>query len=492
MRVFNTLTGRKEEFTPGERGLVKIYVCGITPYAPSHIGHARPAVFWDVVRRYLEYVGYTVRAIQNFTDIDDKIIAASASEGLPPLELADKYARQYLNEISELGVKPMQLYPKASEHVGEIITMIETLIAKGHAYEVGGDVYFSVKSFEEYGKLSHRTLEEMKPGARVEINEMKEHPMDFALWKAAKPGEPSWPSPWGNGRPGWHIECSAMSAKYLGLSFDMHGGGTELIFPHHENEIAQSEAFSGVKPMVRYWVHNELVNIRGEKMSKSLGNVITIREMLNKFPARAIRLFLLSAHYRTPLNFSEEGMEAAIRGCERLQTALDNLGAFCRDSKPEPGGSVLEPLEDAYEKAQLTFHESMQDDFNTPGAIAAVFDLVRELNAHQEWLASHPASAANYLDGLARMVSVLGIADDPRKAQGGAGDSALVGELVNLTLELRQKARQEKDWATSDAVRARLGKLGILVEDGPTGTKWKRINPDGGDVRASGATRIHA
>ncbi|MGB9867454.1 MAG: cysteine--tRNA ligase [Bacillota bacterium] len=474
MKVYNTLTGQKEEFTPPQDGTIRMYVCGITPYAPSHIGHARPAVFWDVVRRFLEYRGYRVFAVQNFTDIDDKIIAAAQQEGVHPLELAARYSDQYLEEVRRLGVKPMDAYPKASEHIGEIIALIQGLIDKGYAYQSDGDVYFSVTSFEEYGKLSHRTLEEMKAGARVEVSDKKRHPMDFALWKAAKPGEPKWSSPWGEGRPGWHIECSAMSIKYLGPSFDFHGGGSELVFPHHENEIAQSEAFTGVKPFVRYWVHNELVNIHGEKMSKSLGNIITIREMLDKYHPCAIRLFLLSAHYRTPLNFSEEAMEAAVKGYERMQAALDNLWSISRSAQPA-SGETLPQLEDAFSRAKQQFEASMEDDFNTAGAIAALFDLTRTVNACQDWLGAHPAEATLYLDSFMKLVSVLGIAEDPRHRQATPSETRIVEELLSLLIEVRQRAREKKDWPTADYIRDRLGELGIQLEDGPTGTRWKKV-----------------
>lgn len=474
MKVYNTLSGQKEEFTPPQDGVVKVYVCGITPYAPSHIGHARPAVFWDVVRRFLEYRGYRVFAVQNFTDIDDKIIAASQQEGMPPLELAARYANQYLEEVRRLGVKPMNAYPKASEHINEIIAMIQGLIDRGYAYEANGDVYFSVTSFEDYGKLSHRTLDEMKAGARVEVSDKKRHPMDFALWKAAKPGEPKWPSPWGEGRPGWHIECSAMSIKYLGPSFDLHGGGTELVFPHHENEIAQSEAFTGIKPFVRFWVHNELVNIHGEKMSKSLGNIITIREMLEKYHPCAIRLFLLSAHYRTPLNFSEEAMMSAVRGYERMQGALDNLWAAARTAPTAPEETLPE-LEETFKEAKDKFIASMEDDFNTAGAIAALFELTREVNACQEWLNAHPGGATRYLNKFVELVSILGVAEDPRMKQASPSDDALVEGLISLLIEVRQKARERKDWTTADQIRNRLGELGIQLEDGPTGTRWKRL-----------------
>ncbi len=475
LRVYNTFSREKETLVTREPGKVAAYVCGVTPYSRSHIGHARPSIVWDTIRRYLGYKGYEVFAVQNFTDIDDKIIAASAREGIPFRELADKYSAEYLESMDMLKVRRADMYPRATDHIADIIEMIETLVKKGHAYPSGGDVYFDVSSFEGYGKLSRRSPEDMMAGARVDPGEKKDDPMDFALWKGAKPGEPSWDSPWGPGRPGWHIECSAMSVRYLGDGFDMHGGGTDLIFPHHENEIAQSEAYTGRAPFVRYWLHNELVNLKGEKMSKSIGNIITVQEILGRFAPEVIRLTMLSAHYRSSLELSDESIEAAEKGWRKLEGARDNARAYIRGSgaKPDAGAEISV-------NARRRFEEAMDDDFNTGLAIGVLFDLARDINsAVSEGHGSGRGKVeaiAGALDTLEELAGIMGILRDAdTKDRNAEGDSAEIADaLISIILDLRESARNKRDWETSDAVRSRLAELGFVIEDTPHGPRWKK------------------
>ncbi|HJX12599.1 MAG TPA: cysteine--tRNA ligase, partial [Dehalococcoidales bacterium] len=370
MKVYNTLSGKKEEFRP-QGDEVKMYVCGVTPYDDAHLGHAMSYIIFDVIRRYLRFRGYKVRYVQNVTDIDDKIIARANQRGIPVKELAEKYAASYFEDMAGLNVEPADVYPRATGEIPKMLEVIQGLMSRGYAYESGGTVYFRVRNVADYGKLSHRSLDSMKAGARIEPGEAKEDPMDFVLWKAAKPGEPSWESPWGPGRPGWHIECSAMSLKYLGESIDIHGGGQDLIFPHHENETAQSESFTGVRPFARYWLHNGLLQLDAEKMSKSLGNLVTIKDALQKYGADALHVFVLSSHYRSPLTYSEEVMEAAARGAERLRQAAGG-----EKEGRQKGGSA--------DDFCRRFTEAMDDDFNTAQAMAALFDLAREINRAEE------------------------------------------------------------------------------------------------------------
>ncbi|MCX5995985.1 MAG: cysteine--tRNA ligase [Chloroflexi bacterium] len=371
MKIYNTLSSRKEDFIPQE-DTVKMYVCGVTPYAPSHLGHAMSYIVFDTIRRYLEFRGYKVKYVQNFTDIDDKIIARSNESGISSKELAQRFIDQYFTDMDALNIKRADKYPKATEEIPKIIEVITGLLKNGHAYQAGGDVYFRVTSDPNYGKLSHRTLDGMIAGARVEIGEAKEHPLDFVLWKAAKPGEPQWPSPWGPGRPGWHIECTAMSLKYLGQTLDIHGGGQDLIFPHHENEIAQSESFTGVKPFVRHWLHNGLLQLGEEKMSKSTGKLVTISEALAKYSPDALRLWVLSSHYRSPITYSDENLTATEKGVERLRNTdkleVKESTAVAIDAQPY----------------RERFIEAMDDDFGTPQAVAAIFDLAREINRSRD------------------------------------------------------------------------------------------------------------
>lgn len=458
LHVYNTMTRRKEPFETLEPGVVRMYVCGVTPYSDAHIGHGLSAIVFDVVRRYLEWKGYTVYHAQNFTDIDDKIIARSNAEGIDPMDLANELIDRFKEEIAALNNLPATYYPRATEEVPYMIEMIEGLIERGYAYEVeGGDVNYSVTSFEEYGKLSHRKLEDLLAGARIEVDERKEHPMDFALWKAAKPGEPSWDSPWGPGRPGWHIECSVMARRHLGNQIDIHGGGSDLIFPHHENEIAQSEAFADSRPFARYWMHNALLQLGGEKMSKSVGNLVTIREILDKGLGDAFRLYVLQTHYRHPLTYTEEGLDAARRGLERLRTAL-------RD-RPDTSEPASEEVQATIKAAWEQFEAAMDDDFNTPVAVSILFDLARAANQAEN------ADRAALQNAMLEIAGILGLRIEPVAETGGAGDAA---PFIDLLVELREELRAKREWELADKIRDRLAALGVTVEDTASGSTWRR------------------
>ena len=488
MKVFNTLSGRKEDFQP-QGNEAKMYVCGVTPYDDAHIGHAMSYIIFDVIRRYLQFRGYEVKYVQNITDIDDKIIDRANKRGISTQELAKKYTDSYFEDMDALNVGRADIYPRATEEIDKIIEVVKGLVDKGYAYPAEGSVYFRVRSTSDYGKLSHRNLESMMAGARIEAGEEKEHPMDFVLWKASKPREPSWESPWGPGRPGWHIECSAMSMRYLGKTIDIHGGGQDLIFPHHENEIAQSESFTGVKPFVKYWMHNGLLQFGEEKMSKSLGNLITVRDALAKYSADAIRIFVLSSHYRSPLTYSEESLEAAERGSERLRQAVH--------SESEEGKRESKKLD--IEAYRQRFNEAMDDDFNTPQAIATLFDLAREINR----LRDEGYSITQGQEQLRGLASVLGlplkllekplldakplrdlltsINEQLRAAKleeiSIATDQPLPTEaepLLEILISTRDRLRQAKQWHLADKIRAGAAELGIDLEDTPKGTVWKR------------------
>ncbi|MBO8126827.1 MAG: cysteine--tRNA ligase [Firmicutes bacterium] len=480
LRLYNTLTRQKEEFKPRDPGKVGIYVCGVTPYAYTHLGHARVSVLWDVFKRYLEYKGFEVTLVQNFTDVDDKIIAKANSEGVEAKEIAERYIADYFETMAALGVRPADKYPRVTQEIPDIIEVIQGLIDKGHAYAAGGDVYFDVSSFPGYGKLSGRTLEEMEAGARVEVSPLKRDPLDFALWKAAKPGEPAWDSPWGKGRPGWHIECSVMSLKYLGESFDIHGGGLDLVFPHHENEIAQSEAYTGAT-FARFWVHNGMVQVDKEKMSKSIGNTTAVREVIKKWDPFLIRFFLISTHYRSPVNFSPEELAAAGKGWERLVAAAKRLEQVA-GLKPEAssaGSGEIQELRELLDRSRKRFEEAMDDDFNTALAISVLYELVRGINPYlnralqgereyrsQEWLALY----AEYRSQLSIFGDILGIFPEDLASR---VDSELVSGLVELLLDIRAQARKDKNWSLADSIRDRLGQLGIEVKDGPQGSTWE-------------------
>jgi cysteinyl-tRNA synthetase len=476
MKVFDTLSGQKTEFKP-EGKTVNMYICGVTVYDECHIGHAMSYVIFDAIRRYLEFRGYKVKHVQNFTDIDDKIINRANQLGISSTELAEKYINEYFKDMDALNIKRAHVYPRATEEVPKIIEVIQGLIDKGFAYESGGSVYFRVKNFPGYGKLSRQELDDMMSRGSAEEGD-KESLLDFALWKAAKPGEPFWPSPWGQGRPGWHIECSAMALKYLGKTLDIHGGGQDLIFPHHENEITQSESFTGAVPFVRHWLHNGLLQLGENKMSKSLGNLITVKQALERYSSDAIRLFILSSHYRSPLTYSEEALKAAESGMERLRQAARDSGKV--------DGSALDA-----EPYKSRFTGSMDDDFNTAQALAAIFELAREINRGREEKCDVTAAQ----NTLRELTGVLGFTlEEPKKPPLEAAPFiTLLGELrskfdqtpkydpgmnveqlIQLLIETREKLRKAKQWQLADMVRQRLTGLGISLEDTPKGTIWKR------------------
>jgi cysteinyl-tRNA synthetase len=464
VRIYNTLTRKKDEFQTLEPGKVKMYVCGVTVYNDAHVGHAMSALVFDVIRRYLEYRGYQVRHVMNFTDVDDKIINRANSLGEDPFQLAQRYIDDYSRNLDDLNVLPATVNPRATQTMKEIQAMIQGLIDKGYAYTPGnGDVYFRVTKDGDYGKLSGRKIEDMQAGARIEVGEQKEHPMDFALWKGAKPGEPSWDSPWGQGRPGWHIECSAMNLAELGEQIDIHGGGNDLIFPHHENEIAQSESFTG-KPFSRYWMHNGMLQLGGEKMSKSLGNIVSINEFLQQREADVMRMLVLNGSYRAPLIFNEETLDSAAKGLERLRSGLKPASPSAAGLAPQAAAALL----DQCESTQQAFTVAMDDDFNSSGALAALFELVRAINTARDSGASDEQLAPARTT-LTTLAGVLGLRLEARKAKTGGVDEAWILEKI----EQRRLARQNKDWAASDAIRNELLEKGVKVEDSKDGTTWQ-------------------
>ncbi|MGE5573478.1 MAG: cysteine--tRNA ligase [Bacteroidota bacterium] len=513
LRVYNTLTRTKQNFVPRTRGRVDIYQCGITPYDYTHMGHARQYVFWDTVRRYLRWRGWRVFCVQNVTDVDDKIIARANERGTSPAKVAAEYHEDFLDVMDKLGVERPDVFPKVTDHMQDIIRIIEGLIEKGYAYRVDGDVFFDVMRFPGYGKLSRRSLDDMMAGARVEVDPRKRNAMDFALWKASKPGEPAWDSPWGPGRPGWHIECSALALKYLGSGFDFHGGGDELIFPHHENEIAQSEAYTGQEPFARYFLHHAMLNVGDAKMSKSLGNFFAVRDVLRQYEPGVIRYYFASRHYRSPASYSAEELEAARRAYERLRSTLDAARRQAADagragaagvawtagaaevagdpagepagrSAGEPGGWPTaagvcagafagEDLAKAAREAREKFIQGMDDDFNTAVALAAVHDLARSVN---DALHGRDEADAEGLRLAADTVQELGgILGLFRENQGAAAaDVGLVDGLVGLLIEVRREMRAKKEWALADRIRDGLREMGIALEDTASGTIWKR------------------
>jgi cysteinyl-tRNA synthetase len=479
MKIYNSLSAKKEEFSPrGDE--VKMYVCGVTPYDHCHIGHAMSYIIFDIVRRYLQFRGYKVRYVQNITDIDDKIIDRANQLGISTSELAEKYASSYFEDMDALNIGRADIYPRATGEILKIIEVIQGLIDKGDAYLAQGSVYFRVRNIANYGKLAHRSLDSMMAGARIEAWSEKEHPMDFVLWKASKPGEPLWASPWGEGRPGWHIECSAISLKYLGDTLDIHGGGQDLIFPHHENEIAQSESFTGTRPFVKYWLHNGLLRLGEEKMSKSVGNLITIREALGEYSTDAIRIFVLGSHYRSPLTYSEEALEAAERGAERLRQAAHSEGR---------GDKVEEKINIGSYRQK--FIEAMDEDFSTPQALATLFDLARDINR----LSDEGYNTTQGQQLLSELAGVLGLTLELRgelpldagfitkvctvvfkelgqiPAYYDKGDTEM---MINKLIEVRQELRKTKQWQQADMVRDKLDDAGIILVDLPESTIWKR------------------
>jgi cysteinyl-tRNA synthetase len=469
MKLYNTMTRKKEDFVPLDKELVKMYSCGPTVYNYFHIGNARPFIIFDTLRRYLEYRGFKVRFVQNFTDIDDKMISNAAKEGISVRELAERFIREYYVDAEGLGIKAADVHPRATEEIDAIIALIDKLVIKGYAYEADGDVYFDTEKFEGYGKLSGQNIEDLKAGARINPGESKRNPMDFALWKAQKPGEPAWNSPWGMGRPGWHIECSAMAGKYLGETIDIHSGGQDLVFPHHENETAQSEAATG-KPFARYWLHNAFLNVDNEKMSKSLGNFFTVRDISKKYDYRIIRYFMLSAHYRSPINFSEEQMQQAKSSLERIDNCIINLKHILDNEKnPDSKKDAVQPGLSNQKEADMgiykdKFIEAMDDDLNTADAISAIFELVRYINSNIDASSGRSVVEAA-LNLLAELASVLGIELKKRKEEADPEIEKLIAE--------RETARKERNFKLADEIREKLKRMGVTLEDTPQGTKWK-------------------
>jgi cysteinyl-tRNA synthetase len=454
LKLFNTMTRRKEEFVPVEPGKAKIYACGPTVYNYFHIGNARPFIIFDTLRRYLEYSGLDVTFVQNFTDVDDKMIARANEEHVTLKALGERFIAEYFKDAQGLGIRPATVHPKATEHVEDIIGLVSRLVKSGHAYEVNGDVYFDVSTFPGYGKLSGQSLDDLKAGARIDVTEIKRNPEDFALWKAAKPGEDSWDSPWGKGRPGWHIECSAMSMRYLGETIDIHGGGQDLIFPHHENEIAQSEAATG-KPFAQYWMHNGYINVDNEKMSKSKGNFFTVRDIAQKYDLKVVRLFMLSAHYRNPINFSEDLIMQAASAMARIKNCRDNLKHIA-----STGGTVQVDVEKDTCALEERFRRAMDDDLNTAEAIGVIFEYVHDINLAFE-NGGDKQSAEAALVALDKVLDVLGLVPE---------DEEIPAEVLEL-VQQRQEARKNKDYAAADTLRGKIAALGFEVKDTPEGPK---------------------
>ncbi|TYQ17019.1 UNVERIFIED_CONTAM: cysteinyl-tRNA synthetase [Acetivibrio alkalicellulosi] len=461
MKLYNTLTRKKEEFKPIDEKEVKMYSCGPTVYNYFHIGNARPFIIFDILRRYFEYTGYKVNFVQNFTDIDDKMIKKANEEGITVKELAQKYIDEYFVDAKGLGIREATVHPKATENIDAIIELIKKLEDKGLAYSVEGDVYFNTQKFKEYGKLSQQSIEDLKMGSRIEVDNRKKDAMDFVLWKNHKPGEPFWESPWGKGRPGWHIECSAMVNKYLGETIDIHSGGKDLVFPHHENEIAQSEGANG-KPFAKYWIHNGFINVDNEKMSKSAGNFFTVRDISQKYDYEVIRFFMLSAHYRSPINFSAELMEQSKNGLDRIYTCIDNLEHLKGHAIESEITNGEKEFENRLIDLKKKFIEAMDDDLNTADAIAAIFDIVREVN-----LNVNSSSSEGIIDMSISLIkelgNVLGIGVREREKN--------VDSDVQELIEKRQQARKDKNWKLADEIRYKLKDMGVTIEDTPQGTK---------------------
>ncbi len=488
IKIFNTLTGKKEEFIPIHPGKVTMYACGVTVYDYSHLGHARGAVIFDLIQRYFRRKGFDVKYVRNFTDIDDKIINRAKEDAITPAEVAHKYIEAYQTDMKHLGVERADVEPKATEHIAEMIKIIMELVNNGHAYVIDGDVYFRVVSFKDYGKLSKRNIEDLQAGARVEVDERKQDPLDFALWKASKPGEPAWASPWGPGRPGWHIECTAMGFKHLGETFDIHAGGKDLIFPHHENEIAQSEAYSG-KKFVNYWIHNGFVNINQEKMSKSLGNFFTIRDILGQYDAEVVRLFLLSTHYRSPIDFSDANLKDARAGLDRFYTMKEGIVKFLEGKKPstaKPEDVIEASDRELYEKIRClpqAFEDAMDDDFNTAFAIGLIYDLVRDVNKFMADSDKKNADAANIIlyaafASFEDVSKTLGIflrspADWFKEGRLADGNVTISLERIEEFIHLRNEARARRDWTEADRIRKILVDGGVELFDRAEGTVWK-------------------
>ncbi|MDO4936101.1 MAG: cysteine--tRNA ligase [Phascolarctobacterium sp.] len=479
IKVYNTLTKKKEEFVPINPSEARIYVCGVTPYNHPHVGNARPFVTWDVIRRFLEHEGYDVTHVQNFTDVDDKIINTANKEGVQWFDICNRYIDSYYEVMDKLNVRRAHVYPRVSEHIEDIIGTVAKLIENKHAYVVDGDVYYSVESFARYGELSSRNLEDMQAGARVDVDERKKHPMDFALWKAAKPDEPSWDSPWGKGRPGWHIECSTMSMKYLGEQFDFHGGGSDLIFPHHENEIAQSEGCTLKHPFVRYWLHNGFITVNEEKMSKSLGNFFMVIDILKNFDPETLRFFIVETHYRSPLDFSDARLNEAKKSLSRLRNAKEVLGELVLKMSSGPTQRSLALRKEVAELREK-FMEAMRDDFNTALAISYMFELAKKVNAYKAEIGEGKPDG-KLVDQMqkvfAEMCSIIGILENK---EGVADKTAEPKESdpeaaeIEAAIAKRAEAKKNKDYKLADQIRAELAAKGIILQDTPQGVKWTR------------------
>jgi len=459
IKIYNTLSRTKENFETLEPNKVSMYVCGPTVYDKAHVGHAMSVLVFDIIRRYLEYRGYDVRHAMNFTDVDDKIIQRANLEDVDPFELAERYIDEFQEHLADLNILPASVYPRATEEIGNIIEMVQGLIGKDHAYESGGDVYFFVSSDDDYGKLSGRKLEDMQSGFRIDVDDRKETPMDFALWKASKEGEPSWESPWGQGRPGWHIECSAMNLHHMGEQIDIHGGGNDLVFPHHENEIAQTESLTG-KSFARYWVHNGMMQLDGAAMSKSTGNLVTVDEFLTEHSADVLRMMVLNSSYRSPLKFSDETIGHAEKALDRLRSAL-------RPAMPDAAGEMPGELSLQMENTRQGFENSMDDDFNTAGSLGFLFDLVRAINAARDQGAG-PKALQEAQSMILDFTSVLGLKVEQSEVGGGEA-----GPFVDLLIEIRAELRQQKLWALSDQIRDKLTELGVVLEDSKEGSTWR-------------------
>ncbi len=480
LKMYNTLTGEKEEFKPVASGKVKMYSCGPTVYDYFHIGNARAFVVPDIIKRYLEYRGYEVYHVLNFTDIDDKMINRANEEGISTEQLAEKFITAYFEDTDALNIKRADIYPRATEHIPQMIELVKDLLEKDYAYQSGGDIYYRVEEFSDYGKLSKKDIEDLQAGARVEVNQQKENPLDFTLWKESKPGEPSWDSPWGSGRPGWHVECSVMSTEYLGAPFDIHTGGIDLVFPHHENEIAQSEAYCSCNQAVNYWLHNGYINIDGEKMSKSLGNFFTTREILEEYAPEVVRFFLLSKHYRSPINFSDKNLEESAKGLERLRNTVEEL-AYLAEQPVEAGEQKFpgKLRELAWAKKEK-FIAAMDDDFNTALAIGALHELAREVNKiinNDDFkltrkLKNDIIKTKEVFAELGE--EVLGVTLTPEVQE--KTESSREEELIELLLNVRSQAREEENYQLADKIRDQLDELGIEVTDTPRGAKWKVKN----------------
>lgn len=465
MKIYNTLTRQKETFEPIHDGKVNMYVCGPTVYSYIHIGNARPNVIFDVVRRYLEYKGYEVNYTQNFTDVDDKIIKRAMEEGVTSSEIAERYIQEAIKDSEGLGIKTPTNTPKATEEMETIIDMITTLIDKGYAYEKNGSVYFETKKFDGYGKLSKKNPDDLEAGARIKVNDEKKNPMDFVLWKPKKEGEPAWESPWSEGRPGWHIECSAMARRYLGDTIDIHAGGEDLCFPHHENEIAQSEAANG-KPFAKYWMHNGMINVDNKKMSKSEGNFFTVRDIIESFDYEVIRFFIVSAHYRSPINFSKELIQASQNGLERIKTGASNLDHLIDHAKTENLYHEEEATVEYLANYKMKFETAMDDDFNTADAVSAIFEMIKFINTNAT-AESSKALLQKMKDQLKSLCDILGIVIE--------SEGVLLDADIEAMIEKRQQARKDRDFALADQIRDELLNKGIVLEDTREGVRFKRV-----------------